>query len=89
MLVYEKPRQNLHEVSIRGNPIGIEGVRLFVTGFTSQAKGANLSNLDISRTNCFYHTASFFCEQLAQMLSAGSLLSRLRKLDLSENLVGD
>ena len=45
--------------------------------------------LDISRTNTFYHTASQFVDQLSQLLNPGGSLSRLRKLDISENLIGD
>ena len=78
----------IRDLDISGNPIGIVGVCKLVNGFTTQGS-ANLLSLDVSRTNMFYHTSNEFVHQLQYMINNGSHLSLLRKLNLSENLLGD
>ena len=71
ILLYEKPRLLIRELDISGNPIGIEGVSQFVTGFTSQGT-SNLLTLDISRTNMFYHTSEEFVEKFSQLITGSA-----------------
>ena len=89
VLIYEKARSPLTSLNISGNPIGISGVIKLISGLTSPGKTLNFTNLNISKTNTFFHASDQYAGQLANLLRVSPQLHQLKTLDLSANLLGD